>query len=93
QITVDHEEWNIINIPAGIILNSDLTYYFTLGSPDVNSDQVSIGTSEGSSGGEHTGGSIFYFNSVSGEFEAEPIDDVDFKVVLRINSPGWKNLH
>lgn len=93
QVTVEHGEWNVVNFPSGFELLSSLTYYFILSAAEVSSDQASVWTSQGSSGGEHMGGSIFYFNTVSAEFEAEPLDDVDFNVILRINSPDWKNLH
>ncbi|MEP6793826.1 MAG: hypothetical protein ABJB16_05830 [Saprospiraceae bacterium] len=93
QFTVVNTGWNIVNFPSGIELHSHLNYYFILSTSEVTSDQASVWTSQGSSGGEHIEGSIFYFNSDTEDFEADLLNDVDFNVIQRINSPGWKNLY
>ncbi len=93
EFKVENEGWNTVSFSPGFELHSDLTYYFIISAVEDSTAQASIWTSQGSPGGEHAGGSLFYFNPVSGDFEAEPIDDVDFKVVLQTNSPGWRNLY
>lgn len=93
HITVNSSGWISVFFPSGLFLQTNMTYNFILTATDESPDQASVFTSDASSEGEHPYGNMFIYNVLTSEYEASPLDDMDFQITIRTNSPGWRNLY
>jgi hypothetical protein len=93
NITVNSLGWNTVDFPGGFLLSPGTTYHFILKPALISSDFIGILLSNGSPPGEHTGGTFFAYNPLSGTFEPSLADDMDFRVNALINTQGWVDLH
>jgi hypothetical protein len=93
DLTVNSTGWIGVTFPSGFNLSSGSVYHFILRPASVSSDVVSVLRSNVSPPGEHAGGNLFFYNSGTGDFDALPVDDLDFKVTAFVNGQGWVDLH
>lgn len=93
DVTVNSTGWYVVNFPSGISLSSGSVYHFIIRPTTVSSDVLSILRSNVTPPGEHDGGTIWLYDSSSGEFNALSDDDLDFKVTSFVNGQGWVDLH
>jgi hypothetical protein len=91
--TVNITGWHSVDFPPGITLSSGNTYHFILRATTVSNDVLSVLRSNVSPPGEHPGGTLFLYNSGTGEFDQLPLDDLDFRVTSFVNGQGWVDLH
>jgi len=85
--------WNAITFPPNYLLTPDFVYHFILRPTNVSDDFIGVLRSNGDPMGEHAGGTLFSYNSVTGEFNPSPADDMDFRVNCLVNTQGWVDLH
>ena len=93
DVTINATGWIKVEFPAGINLSSASAYNFILRATTVSSDVTSVLRSNVSPPGEHTGGTMWLYDSSSGDFNALPDDDLDFQVSSFVNGQGWVDLH
>lgn len=93
NITVNALGWNTVHFPLTWTLNEAQMYHFILKPTIVSSDFLGILQSNVTPPGEHAGGTLFYYNSTTGEFDPSPVDDMDFRVKALVNNQAWVNLH
>ncbi len=92
-ITVNSTGWVTVNFPIGVTLNANQAYHFILSPSGVSPDILRIFKSNVNPPGEHAGGTLFLYDSASGDFIALAADDMDFRVRALVNSQGWVDLH
>jgi hypothetical protein len=92
-VTVNALGWNTITFPPTHLLTPDFVYHFILRATNVSDDFIGLLRSNGDPVGEHAGGTLFSYNSGTGEFNPSPVDDMDFSVKCLVNTQGWVDLH
>lgn len=93
NVTVNADGWLVVNYSPGLNLSSSSVYHIIVSIDNQTSDIVSVLRSNVSPPGEHPGGSLFLYNSSSGEYDVLAADDLDFKVTAFVNGQGWVDLH
>ena len=92
-ITINSLGWNVVEYAPTFLLSDTQIYHFILKPAIVSSDILGILQSNTLPEGEHTGGSMFSFDSGSGTFIPSASKDIDFKVSSLINTQRWVDLH
>jgi len=92
-ITINNTGWKTVDFPPGIDLEADKIYHFILRASGPSANVAGVLTSDTDPPGQHPGGNLFYFNQGSGDYDAAPMDDLDFKVRAFVSGQGWVDLH
>jgi hypothetical protein len=92
-VTLNALGWTAITFPPTFLLTPDFVYHFILRPTNVSNDFIGVLRSNADPMGEHAGGTLFSYNSVTGDFNPSPLDDMDFRVKCLINTQGWVDLH
>ena len=94
NITINALGWASVNYPPGVIvLHENQGYHFIVRPNAINDDFLGIFISNVSPPGEHAGGTLYYYNDGSGEFDPDLVDDMDFRVISIVNNQTWVDLH
>jgi hypothetical protein len=92
-ITINNSGWKTVDFPPGIDLESTKFYHIILRAKGVAPEVAGVLTSDTDPPGQHPGGNLFYFNQGSGDFDAAPDDDLDFRIKAFVTGQGWVDLH
>ena len=94
NITINALGWATVNYPPGTItLHEGQGYHFIIRPNAISDDLIGIFISDGSPPGEHAGGTLYFWNEGSGEFDPALVDDMDFRVTSKVNNQTWVDLH
>ena len=92
-VTINNSGWKTVDFPPGIDLESTKFYHIILRAKGVAPEIAGVLTSDTNPPGQHPDGNLFYFNQGSGDFDAAPNDDLDFKIKAFVTGQGWVDLH
>ena len=93
NIVINSLGWNTVTYAPTFLLNPNSVYHFILKPTTVSNDIIGILQSNTLPEGEHLGGTLFSFESSTGEFNPSLANDIDFRVKSLINTQGWVDLH
>jgi hypothetical protein len=93
DVSISQLGWVSVPFPPGYMLQSNIVYHFIVKAKGITSEMSGLFSSDVLPAGEHPGGALFVFSSLSGIYSLLPFDDLDFRVRAKTNGVGWVDLH